>query len=95
MCTIFLHDPISLPRREIVEKFLNYHVEINISKQFYDIRFEIDLLRQELNRKFDDIVLEMTVRKKVRKKSFLKDLDRANLNTINTDFEEEVKILLG
>ena len=69
--------------------------EINISKQFDEIRFKIDLQREELIEKIDEIALEMIDQTKEREKTLLSDLNRANSNIINTEIEEDGKRLLA
>jgi hypothetical protein len=70
------------------------HFEINISKQFDEIRFKIDLPREELKKKIDEIALEMIDQTKEGEKTLLKDLNRANSNIFNTDLAEEGRRLL-
>ena len=53
-------------------------IEINISKQFDDIRNKIDLQREELKNKIDDIALEMIGQTKERENNLLNNLNRAN-----------------
>ena len=75
-------------------KLSQEHFEINISKQFDEIRFKIDLQREELKKKIDEIALGMIDQTKEREKTLLKDLNRANSNILNTGLDEEGRRLL-
>ena len=68
--------------------------EINISKQFDEIRNKIDLQREELKKKIDEIALEMIDHTKEKEKNLLNDLNRANSSIINSGVEEEGRQLL-